>query len=253
MPKPILVLNWKNHPPSLSEARLLLKNLAKKRALYKKLTLFIAPPLPYLAEVKERASGFAQLSAQNLFKEEKGTFTGEVGVDILKSFGVRMAILGHSEQRALGETAEGVRAKVKLSLAANIAPLICFGEKEKDNDGEHFEFLRQELKTILGNLDKRVASKIALAYEPIWAIGKTADEAIDAKELTQTVLFVRKVLTDLFGRTLADKVPILYGGSVEPGGAYELMHGSGVRGLLIGHASLKAKDMELIAKAVLEK
>lgn len=253
MAKLILVANWKNHPSSLSEARFLLKNLSKKRLLYKKLALFIAPPLPYMEEAATRTSGFAQLACQNIFKYEKATFTGEVGVDILKSFGVRLAILGHSEQRALGETAEMVKEKVKLALKANISPLICFGEKERDTDGEHFELLRQELKLIVGNLSKREASKIALAYEPAWAIGKSAKDALDPTELMQTVIFVRKILTDFFGRRVAESVPILYGGSVEPANAPLLMKAGGVRGFLVGHASLSGKSFEGIAKAVLEK
>ena len=250
MAKLILVANWKNHPASLFEAESLLKDMAKKRELYKKTNLFIAPPTPYFDAVVRRAGGFAQLASQDISLLPKGTYTGEVTPEILKSFGVRLAIVGHSERRALGETSSDVAEKAKAALKAGIMPLVCFGEREKDSDGEHFELLRQELKASLLGLTKKDMTKVALAYEPVWAIGKHAQEAIRVEDLSQTVLFVRRVLADLFGRKEAEKVAILYGGSVEPANAEILVKGSGVRGLLVGHSSLRAEEFEEITRSI---
>lgn len=250
MAKPIIVANWKNHPASISEAQTLLKELAKKKLLYKKVKLFIAPPLPYMESVSLKAKSFAHVASQDLPLVPNGTWTGTVGPEILKSFGVSLAIIGHSERRTLGETVEDVREKVKLALRTGITPLICFGEKERDRDGDHLEDLRQELKFLLSGISKKEVDKIALAYEPAWAIGKHAWEAIDPKELNQTVVFVRKALADLLGRESAERVPILYGGSVEPANARALMESSGVRGFLVGHASLKSKSFEAVALAL---
>lgn len=253
MSKPILVANWKNYPSSLSLAQKLLKDLSKKKLLYKKVSFFIAPPLPYMESAALKAKSFSQLASQNISVIEGETRTGEVTPEILKSFGVKLAILGHSERRALGETAAELAQKIKVALRAGIAPLVCIGEKARDTDGEHFELLRQELKLILGGLSKKEVGKLALVYEPVWAIGKSSKDAIEPRELSQTVMFMRKVLTDLFGRDAAEKVPILYGGSVEPNNAMELMKDGGVRGFLVGHASLKAKSMEAIALSITAK
>ncbi len=252
MAKPILIANWKNHPNSLKEAQTLLKDLSKKRLLYKKVALFIAPPEPFLSIVAEKSTSFSQLASQDIPALSKGSHTGEITPEILKNFGVRLSIIGHSERRALGETPAQIREKVRVALRSGVTPLICLGEKEKDVEGEHFELLRQEIRSLIGDLSKSEIKKVALAYEPVWAIGKSADEAIEPNDLTQTVLFIKKALADLFGRAVADEIPVIYGGSVEPINAVELMK-TGIRGFLVGHASLKGKSFEAIAQAVLSK
>ncbi len=253
MKKPTLIANWKNAPGSWSQAQALLKGLGQKRLLYKKLNLFIAPPLPYLYLVREKASGYSKLATQDLFPEERGRYTGKVGVDILKSFGVRMVVLGHSECRSLGESSAQVSRKTQVALKAGFTPVVCFGELTRDRDGEHFDFLREELKASLQGLKKNDLSKIILAYEPVWAIGQTAKEALDHSGLSEIVVFVKKVLTDLFGREVAERVELLYGGSVEPSNAGILLKHSGISGFLVGHKSLIDKDFERIARSMLDK
>ena len=253
MAKPILVANWKNHPGSLPEAQSLLKELNKKKLLYKKLSLFIAPPLSFIESTAKSIKNFSHLAAQDFFPQEKGSFTGTVSPEILKSFGVKLVILGHSERRALGETSEEVAIKVKSALKAGLIPLVCVGEKQRDVEGEHFEKLRDEIKTSLSGLKKNDLSKLILAYEPVWAIGKNAKDAIDPQELAQTIIFIRKVLTDLFGRGAAEETIILYGGSVESTNARSLMADSGIRGFLVGHASLSGSDFAEIAEALITK
>jgi len=253
MAKPILVANWKNHPNSLAEAQALMKELSKKKLLYKKTKLFIASPLPYFETVASRGKSFSSLASQDISIVPNGTWTSVVTPEIIKSFGVQLTLVGHSERRTLGETTEEIREKIKTALRSGITPLICFGEKDRDKDGEHLETLRQELKFLLTGVSKKEVGNIALAYEPAWAIGKHAWEAIDPAELSQTIVFIKKALADLFGREIADRVPILYGGSVEPANARELMTSSGVRGFLVGHASLKAKSFESIALSLTTK
>ncbi len=249
MAKPILVANWKNFPNSLSEAKFLVKELKRRKEIFRKINLFIAPPTPFLEVVK----GLGGLAAQDLSLAGKGSHTGEVSAEILKSFGVRLAILGHSERRILGESSAEINKKIKHALRSGITPLICFGEREKDSDGKHFETLRDELKILLAGLSKADMSKIALAYEPVWAIGRTSKDAIEPAELAQSIVFIKKVLSDLFGRKVADLIPILYGGSVEPVNAGELMRETGVRGFLVGHASLSPKSFEAIVRSMIEK
>ena len=254
MPKPILVANWKNHPSSLVEARALLKGLSNRKPLYKKLSLFVAPPLPYFDLVAERVRGYAHLASQDIAVVTKTT-TGAVTPEILKSFGTKLAIIGHSERRALGETSQNVSEKIKIALHANITPLLCVGESSRDQDGDYFEFLREEIELSLAGFDRKIfrTSGIAIAYEPIWAIGQEAEYAIEPNDLAQTVIFIKKVISQLFGRKVAEKVPILYGGSVEPINTRALLHETGIRGFLVGHASLDAENFKKIAEALISK
>jgi len=252
MTRPILVANWKNHPGSLAEARILLGKLSRNSRLYKKLSLFIAPPLPYLELTSLRSKSFARLASQDMPSQSDGTHTGMITPDILKSFGVRLSIIGHSERRALGETNETVSQKVRIALRSGIAPLICVGELSRDRDGEHFEFLRDELKTSLAGLSRQATGKVAIAYEPVWAIGKHARDAMVSADLSQTVIFIKKVLTDMFGRATAERIPILYGGSVEPNNVLALSRETSIRGFLVGHASLNAKSFQNIAESLVK-
>ena len=253
MQRPILVANWKNHPNSLTEAKTLLKGLSANRALYKKTSLFVAPPWPYFEFVSEKIGGYASLASQDIAIGNETT-TGSVTAGILKSFGTKLAIIGHSEKRALGETSGDVSKKLAITLDAGIVPLVCVGEPMQDEDGEHFEFLREELKLSLSSLTHRAdAHKLVIAYEPIWAIGKGAEDAIAPSELAQSVIFIRKVVTDMFGSNIASSIPILYGGSVEASNVAALMRETGVRGFLVGHASLRAKSFKEIAESLIVK
>lgn len=249
--KPILVANWKDLPASREEARALLSGLAKKSALFKKTTLFVAPPYSYLESAAEKSSSYTRLAAQDIEILPTGRHTGSISTEILKNFGVRLVVIGHSERRRLGETDAEVREKVKIAMKAGIVPLICVGERERDPDGKHLEGLREQIKLSLGGIRKKDdVGKIVLAYEPVWAIGKRAQDAISPQDLAETILFIRKVLSDMFGRKIAEKVPILYGGSVEPANAQELFESTGISGFLVGHASLDINKFSKIAEAL---
>lgn len=251
MAKSLLVANWKNYPNSINEARLLLGKLSRSKRYFKKTSLFIAPPLPYLESTLAKSKGFASLACQDISEIPSGTHTGIVPAEILKSFGVRLAILGHSEKRALGETDDIVSRKVRIALRAGIVPLVCVGEKSRDHEGQHFEFLREQIKHSLSGLSRKSdASRLIIAYEPVWAIGNRALGAIEPADLSESVIFIKKVLSDIFGRKTADRVPILYGGSVDITNAEKLFVKTGIRGYLVGRASLNAKTLEAIAKSV---
>src|SRR3989344_8373173 len=203
--KSILVANWKNKPHSLSLAENILKSLARNAKIYKKLSLFIAPPFTYMESLYRRKGGFVRLASQDIPNVFSGIYTGEISVDILKSFRVELSIIGHSERRALGETNEVVREKIKVALRSGITPLVCVGEVTRDEDGEHFEFLREQIKSSLGDIKKNDLLRIAIAYEPVWAIGKESEDALKPEDLSEAVLFIRRVLSDIFGRSAAEK------------------------------------------------
>ena len=250
--KSILVANWKNKPVSEEETRTLLVGLKKKAQVYKRIKTFIAPPLVYFESVSEKIKGFAHLASQGMPFALVGARTALVTPEILQSFGVRIAIIGHSEERECGETNELVSRRVRTALKSGIIPLVCVGEMERDHEGMHLEFLRKELKLSLEGIKRKDdASKLMIAYEPVWAIGKSARDAMLLKDLAEMVIFIRRILTDLFGRKVAEKISILYGGSVEPANARELIKESGVNGFLVGHVSLDAKKFAAIAEALI--
>jgi triosephosphate isomerase len=248
--KKILVANWKNHPASLSETKKLVVGLSRQAKLYKKLATIIAPPSAYLETVSGKIKSYASLGSQDLFALD-GTHTGALGVDILQSFGVKVAILGHSERRALGESDKMVSGKVRTAIKAGIMPLVCIGERVRDHEGSYFEFLSEELKHSLEGVRKNEVTKLIIAYEPIWAIGKKAKDAMQPTDLAQMLIFIKKVLTEIFGRAIAEKIPVIYGGSVESGNVEELVN-IGVKGFLVGHASLDAKQFSKIAEALIQ-
>lgn len=249
MAKQILVANWKNHPDSLRATNALLAGISRKRALYKQISLYIAPSPVYFESVSKKIAGFSNLASQDFPSVLEGTHTGIVTLDILKSFGVKLAIIGHSEMRALGETSKEVSKKVKLALKSGIVPVLCVGERIRDEEGEYLGVLRQEIKLSLEDLKKGDdVHKLMIAYEPVWAVGKKSKDAVSPDDLAQAVIFIRKILTDMFGRDTAEKITILYGGSVNPKNIKSLASGTGIKGFLVGRASLDAKQLEEMVK-----
>lgn len=253
MTKAILVGNWKNYPDSSARASKILDSLVKKSSLYKKLSTFIAPPTVYLEHVSKRAKTYAALGVQDISQTLNGTHTGTLTPDILKSFGTRLAIIGHSERRAMGETDATVSAKVAVALKSGITPLVCIGEAVRDHEGNYFEFVSVELQRSLASVTRAAdAQKIIIAYEPIWAIGKQATGVVEPADLSQMIIFIKKVLTGMFDRKTAEKIAILYGGSVDEQNAPALA-ATGVRGFLVGRASLDPKSFASIAEALIKR
>ena len=128
--------------------------------------------------------------------------------------------------------------------------MLCIGERERDTHGEYLAILSKQIKASLSGVQKKDVKNIVIAYEPIWAIGKTAEEAMNPHKLHEMVLYIRKVLTEIYGRDIAQSVQIIYGGSVESKNAQALMKDGNVSGFLVGHASLSAKGFGEIITAV---
>ncbi|HRH25361.1 MAG TPA: triose-phosphate isomerase [Parcubacteria group bacterium] len=250
--KYILAANWKSHPSNADEAKKLLVGLVKNGANFKKLHTIIAPPNTFLELVNSKIRSIGVLASQDMSLLPKGTYTGETTAEMLKGLGVRVSIVGHSERRKLGETNTLVAAKVSQAIKEGIVPIVCVGEDVHDTEGGYYEVLNSQIRNSLEGLKKTDVKKLVVAYEPLWAIGKSAKDAMQPGDLGQMVVYIRKVLTEMYGRTAADQVTIIYGGSVEPGNAKELLS-SGAQGFLVGHASLNSKSFAEIAKAILNK
>lgn len=248
---PLIVGNWKLNPVTLADATTLAAGVAKKVKQSPEPYVAVAPSFPYLTEVgKKLNKSTVILAAQDVHHKNMGAHTGEVSVLQLKDLGVQQAIIGHSERRAMGETDEEVSAKVAMVLKHRLTPIVCIGERTRDEQGQFFGFVEEQLRSLASELSAAQIKKVIIAYEPIWAIGTgntaTAD---DVKEMQ---LFIESVLTKLYDRATARNIRLLYGGSVKPHNAKELHEEGGMRGFLVGGASLKSEDFFEIIKAVSE-
>mgnify|MGYP004627310657 FL=1 len=212
--------------------------------------LIVAPPFTHLCAVNKALSGSrVELSAQNCADHEKGAYTGEVSVSMLKAVGCKWVILGHSERRQYyGETDEKLVVKVKLALEAGLGVILCVGENLEEREaGKHFDVCGAQIKNVLYNFTEEDMKHVIVAYEPVWAIGtgKTAT----AEQAEEIHAFIRKTLAEKFGAQVADDTTILYGGSCKPSNAKELFAQPDIDGGLIGGAALKAADFIEIAKS----
>jgi triosephosphate isomerase len=210
----------------------------------------IAPPFIHLSQVGKLigSSGKIALGAQNCNDHEKGAYTGEVSVDMLKSVGVGYVIIGHSERREyFKESDEMLATKLDLILSRGLTPIFCCGESlEIRESGNYVDFVSAQLKASLFHLPEEDFKKIVIAYEPIWAIGtgKTASSE-QAQEMHAALrAFIRETYGDV-----ADEISILYGGSAKPSNAKELFACPDVDGGLIGGASLASRDFVDIVRS----
>ncbi len=214
----------------------------------------IAPPLVDLkgvSEVLSQANSSVALSAQNVYWEESGAFTGETSPAMLTSVGATHCIIGHSERRGyFGETDKDINRKAKALMAHGIVPISCCGESlEVRNAGTHVQFVVDQIKADTEGLEITDPSKYVIAYEPIWAIGTgmtaTAD---DAQEVCGAI---RKTLVEIFGAEIADGIRILYGGSAKPENVGGFLEKEDVDGALVGGASLKADSFVAMVKSAM--
>ena len=212
--------------------------------------LIVAPPFTHLCAVNKALAGSrVELSAQNCADHEKGAYTGEVSVSMLKAVGCKWVILGHSERRQYySETDEKLVVKVKLALEAGLGVILCVGENLEEREaGKHFDVCGAQIKNVLYNFTEEDMKHVIVAYEPVWAIGtgKTAT----AEQAEEIHAFIRKTLAEKFGAQVSDDTTILYGGSCKPSNAKELFAQPDIDGGLIGGAALKAADFIEIAKS----
>jgi triosephosphate isomerase len=248
MKKPLIVANWKLYVTDLESAVISAKAVA--RAAGKTgADLVICPPTPFISNVAKAVGGKGiAVGAQASSVAEGEKHTGETTAEMLRSAGASYVIVGHSERRAEGEDGEKIAVLLEDAVAHKLVSILCIGEKMRDQGGEHFAVLETQLRDGLSRLSSKDAKRLVVAYEPVWAIGKSAADAMDTRALEETILYIRKVLAELLGRAPALSAPILYGGSVEPANAQELMS-AGVSGFLVGHASVEPSSLIAIAKA----
>jgi triosephosphate isomerase len=204
--------------------------------------IVICPPFLYLEHAARSTTGTrVRVGAQNLFYRVRGAFTGEISAPMLKSVGCSYVIIGHSERRSyFHETDMEINQKVRKSLEYGLVPILCIGETlEERKQGRTFEVLNRQLVYGLEGIEEEQIENMIIAYEPVWAIGTGISARGEQAE--ETHCRVRSILCDFTGKGVSEKVRIIYGGSVTPENADELLSQEDIDGGLIGGASLKAE------------
>jgi len=247
----LVIANWKMNPPMSLEAEHIFSEIKKTGVRLKNTHAVVCPPSVFLGDLQAVYSGEkVSIGAQDVFWEKSGSYTGEVSIGQLKDSGVRYVLVGHSERRALGETNDVVKKKLDTVLAAGMTAVLCVGETKRDSHGDYLAFITEELRTALFDVSEKDMKSVIIAYEPVWAIGKSGAEAMGPHDMHQMTLFVRKILMSMFQKSVASKIKIIYGGSVERSNAEELIKDGEVDGFLVGHASLDAKHFSDILNIV---
>lgn len=238
--KKIVIANWKMNPVSSIEAIGLVKNILKDFKKIKNTEIVFCPPFIYLENLKKNFKKYS-FGAQDLYPIDRGAHTGEVSYKMLDNLGINYAILGHSERRAKGESNILINQKIKSLLKTNISPVICVGEKERDENHEYINFIQNQILECLEGINKKVLEKLIIAYEPVWAIGKDATREATPAEFNEIKIFIQKVISDKFGSKIAKQIPIIYGGSVDDKNIAGFLKEGESDGFLVGRASLEPK------------
>ena len=249
MKKKLIVGNWKMNPINKDQAISIIKEIKKNVSKLKKTDVVLCPPFIYLQQITSLKNQFlVSAGAQDLFYKESGSFTGEISALMLKDLGVKYAIIGHSERRVMGENDELISQKVISALQAGLFGILCIGEKERDSQGEYLHVIKKQIENSLANMEINLLKKLIIAYEPVWAIG--ASEAMTPESIYEMTIFIKKVLSDLYGQDKIFDIPILYGGSVNSFNAKEIVEVGQVDGLLVGRESINPKGFGQLLKSV---
>ena len=247
---PLMAANWKMNK-TVVEAQEYTAALLPRAADAEGVDVAVFAPFTSLPEVARMSQDSAVLAgAQNFFYEDSGAFTGEISAPMLLDVGARAAIVGHSERRELfGETDELVARKTRRAIEAGLLPVVCVGETKEERDaGDMWEKVSGQVSRVMEELEGPKGESIVFAYEPIWAIG--TGETATPEDAQEAIGKIRDLLKELEGDGFAEAVRILYGGSVKPNNAAEIMAQRDVDGALVGGASLEVESfMELVEAA----
>ncbi len=247
---PMMAANWKMNK-TVREAQEYTAALLPRAADAEGVDVAVFAPFTSLPEVARMSQDSAVMAgAQNFFYEDSGAFTGEVSAPMLLDVAARAVIVGHSERRELfGETDEMVARKTRRAVEAGLLPVVCVGETKEERDaGDMWEKISGQVRKVMEELDDPEGESIVFAYEPIWAIG--TGETATPEDAQEAIGKIRDLLKELEGDDFAEAVRILYGGSVKPNNAAEIMARRDVDGALVGGASLEVESfMELVEAA----
>ncbi len=247
--KKLIAGNWKMNKTS-ADAVQLAQDLVTEIGKVVDIDIVICPPFTSLESVGKAIDGSTvKLGAQNMHHEASGAFTGEISAPMLRAFFATHVILGHSERRQyFAETDAAVNKKVIAALKNQLRPILCVGETLAEREaGSTLKVVQTQLEAGLEGVSKDLATSVVIAYEPVWAIG--TGKVATTEQAQEVHAFIRSLLTKLFGDQVAQKVRILYGGSMKPANAPELLAQKDIDGGLIGGASLETRSFVDLVKA----
>ncbi len=250
MAKKVVAANWKMNK-TYQEADEFAQEFAKKILEIKNTGVILCPPYISLFNMNDKLQNtVAEVGAQNMYFEESGAFTSEISADMIKSTQSQYVILGHSERRHIfGETNELIKKKTDVAIAKDLQPIVCIGETLEDRKADKtIDVIKKQFTAAFRGLSKSDMEKCLIAYEPVWAIG-TGETATPA-QASEVHTEVRKLIASMFDQETADKTTILYGGSVKPHNAKELIESENIDGFLVGGASLKVDSFTDIINTV---
>jgi triosephosphate isomerase len=246
---PLIAGNWKLHK-TIAQAEEFIQALLPRVSSVDGVDVAICPAFTALGAMVDSTRGSrVAIYAQNMHQAADGAFTGEVSASMLTELDVAGVILGHSERRQMfGETDKALAQKLPAALAAGLLPVLCVGETEEERErGDTERKLRQQVQEALTRLDTEQLGDVVIAYEPIWAIG--TGQVATPEQAQEAIAFVRALVADR-SREAAQRTRILYGGSVKPENAAELLALPDVDGALVGGASLDADQFAALVAAV---
>ncbi|MEF2073221.1 triose-phosphate isomerase [Consotaella aegiceratis] len=245
--KQLIAGNWKMNGlrGQLAELRQVVE--AAQGGLAGRCDILVCPPATIIGAAREVAGSAVEIGGQDCHAADSGAHTGDIGAPMLKDAGASHVIIGHSERRTdHGESDELVRDKTEAAWRAGLVAVVCIGESEAQRDaGETLDVLGSQLDGSLP--DASTAANLVIAYEPVWAIGTGKTPTVE--DVAEAHAFIRERLTKRFGDAQGRAVRVLYGGSVKPSNATELLAVANVDGALVGGASLKADDFIAICEA----
>jgi triosephosphate isomerase len=248
--KKLIAGNWKMNKTS-AEAAELAREIVLAVANRPDVDVVVCPPFTAIESVAKVVEGSAiKLGAQNMHHEASGAFTGEISAPMLRAFFATHVILGHSERRTLfGEIDSFINKKVLAALKNQLRPILCVGETLAEREaGSTLKVVQTQVEACLEGVSKELATNVIIAYEPVWAIGTGKNATADQAQ--EVHAFIRGLLTKIFGAQPAGRIRILYGGSMKPANAPELLAQKDIDGGLIGGASLEVRSfIELINAA----
>ncbi len=244
----IIVANWKNIPAGVEDS-LRMFEIYKKMATRKLAHFIIAPPILHLDRLTSTYKGkLINFCAQKVDTHISESTTGGIQPKLLKDMGVSFCLVGHSEQRTLGVTDDEVKLRFYNIKNQNMIPILIVGERQRDKSARYLKEIRKQLKTVLDDYPKSKPLNFMVAYEPVWAVG--AKSTPKQSEISMMAIYIKKELARMFGDIKAKKVPILYGGSVNPHNISAIMETGVIDGVLLGRASFDTQAITSIYESI---
>ena len=245
--KPLIIANTKSYIANLKSFYKLQDSIWQKLEK-ENYTYMCAVPSSLIYKIEKEEYRAFTVGAQNFETTENGAFTGANTFENILEAGARFVIVGHSETREMSDNDDLINLKVRKTISNNFTTILCVGEKERVGDVEYVDFIKNQLKQDLKNIDKNYISKLIIAYEPLWAIG--AAKAATSDEAQEAIIIIRRTLVDMFGIDNAKKVKVIYGGSVDADNAKRFVSEATADGVLVGRACMDANKFAGIVNSL---